>query len=297
MPFIEFRQQLHPLRDGENLLGSGDRASIRLPDLPAGCELGISVDSFGSFAWAAGKNGEIAINGQPLAREPVQLFNGDQIAVQDSTLVFPMLFIDDVGEPTVHIERPAPAAVASGLVESEASAAVVEPELLTRVTPPVAERKTVAVLRRQDDNQVYVIEGSSFSIGREKHCDLIIPDSSVSRLQAEITLSGGQYVLRTVGRVPTKVNDKKVSGSHTLRIGDVIEIGGHEFAFLRRPVTAEEIVQAGSVTPVRSSVPDAPTVMPGRRAVDGSRAVGGGRAFNYVLLTLLLAMLGLIVLG
>jgi hypothetical protein len=286
VPFIEFRQQLYPLRDGENLLGSGDRASIRLPDLPEGCELGISVDSFGSFVWAAGEKAEIAINGQPLPREPVQLFNGDQIAVQDSTLVFPMLFIEDAGEPTVHIEqavsRRAPAAVASGLVE---------PELLTRVTPPVAERKTVAVLRRQDDNQVYVIEGSSFSIGREKHCDLLIPDSSVSRLQAEITLSGGQYVLRAVGRVPTKVNDKKVSGSHTLRIGDVIKIREHEFAFLLRPITAEEIVQAGSVTPVRGSVPDAPTVMPGRRAV------GGGRAFNYVLLTLLLAMLGLIVLG
>jgi len=294
VPFIEFRQQLYPLRRGENLLGPGTQASVRLPDLPADCELGISVETSGSFAWAVGEGGEIVINGQRLSKEPVPLFNGDQIAVQDATLVFPLLFIDDAGEPTARMEsqssRPAPAAVSAGVVESEAKRGV-ESELLTRITPPVAERKVVAVLRRIDDGQNYVIEGSGFRIGREKRCDLIIPDGSVSRLQAEITHSGGQYTLRHVGRLATKVNGKKIRDNHTLSVGDVIQVGKYEYAFLRRPSTAEDIGQPGDVTPVRSVVPDAPTVMPDRAKV------GGSRAFNYVLLTLLLAMLSLIVLG
>ena len=53
VPSIEFRQQLYNLRSGENLIGPTEEASIRLPDLPEGCVLGISVESLGSFAWSA----------------------------------------------------------------------------------------------------------------------------------------------------------------------------------------------------------------------------------------------------
>lgn len=297
MPSIEFRQQLYPLRTGENLIGPGEQATLRLPDLPAGCVLGISVENLGAYAWSSGENSDIVINGQRLSKEPVPLFSGDQISIQDSTLVFPLVFIDDAGEPTERVmaragTRQAPAAVAGGLVESTGGPGAVAPDMLTRMTPPVAQRKLVAVLRRVDDGQAYAIDGAGFRIGREKHCDLIIADQSVSRLHAEISYTGGQYVLREVGRAETKVNGKKVNGNHTLRVGDVIQIGSVELAFLRRPETAEEIIQPGDVAPVRGSVPDAPTVMPGR-----PKAARGSRGFNYVLLTLLIIMLSVIVFG
>ena len=120
MPSIEFRQQLYPLRTGENLIGPGEQATLRLPDLPAGCVLGISVENLGAYAWSSGENSDIAINGQRLSKEPVPLFSGDQISIQDSTLVFPLVFIDDAGEPTERVmaragTRQAPAAVAGGL--------------------------------------------------------------------------------------------------------------------------------------------------------------------------------------
>jgi hypothetical protein len=296
VPSIEFRQQLYPLRSGENLIGPSERSTIRLPDLPEGCVLGISVESLGSFAWSAGENGIIDINGQRLGREPVPLFSSDQISIQDATLVFPMTFIDDASESTDRVmaragARRPPAAVAGDLVESTAGSGAVSPEMLTRMTPPVAQRKVVAVVRRLDDGQAYAIDGG-FRIGREKHCDLIIPDQSVSRLHAEINFTAGQYVLREVGRTETKVNGKKVHGNHTLAVGDIIRIGNVELAFLRRPETAEEIFQPGDVTPVRGSIPDAPTEMPRR-----PKAARGSRGFNYVLLTLLLIMLGVILFG
>jgi len=297
VPSIEFRQQLYPLRSGENLIGPSEQATVRLPDLPAGCALGISVESLGAFAWSAGENSDIVINGQRLSKEPVPLFSSDLISIQDSTLVFPLTFIDDAGESTDRVmaragRRQAPAAVAGGQVESAAGPGAVSPDMLTRMTPPVAQRKVVAVLRRVDDGQAYAIDGAGFRIGREKHCDLIIPDQSVSRLQAEISYIGGKYVLREVGRADTKVNGKKVNGNHTLSVGDVILIGNVELAFLRRPETAEEIIQPGDVMPVRGSVPDAPTVMPGR-----PKAARGSRGFNHMLLALLVIMLGVILFG
>ncbi len=297
MPSIEFRQQLYTLRSGENLIGSGEPATVRLPDLPAECMLGINVETLGAFAFAAKDTSEITLNNQRLGEQPVPLFSGDQISIRDSTLVFSLTFIDDSSEPTERVmaragRRQAPAAVAGGQVESTAGRGSVAPDMLTRMTPPVAERKVIAVLRRTDDGQSYAIGGAGFRIGREKHCDLIIPDQAVSRLHAEISCIGGKYVLREVGRAGTKVNDKEVRGNHTLSVGDVIQIGSVELAFLRRPETAEDIVQPGDVTPVRSSVPDAPTVMP-----DRPKAARGSRGFNYVLLTLLLIMLGVIVFG
>ncbi len=295
MPFIEFRQQLYALRVGENLLSADPSANVRLPDLPGDCGLGITVEDSGAYAWAVGQCARVTINGHPLTKDPVPLFSGDKIAIENATLVFPLVYIDDGNDSTPVMRgraaRPAPAAVAGGLMESDAAAGAVESDLLTRATPPVAERKVIGILRRMDNNHNYIIDGSGFRIGREKRCDLIIPDKSVSRLHAEISLHGSQYVLQSTGRVATKVNGKEVSGVHNLSVGDVIEIGGHEFAFIRRPATAEDLDQKGEVTPVRSVVADAPTVMPGKPKK------GGSRAFNYVLFALLLGMLGLILLG
>jgi pSer/pThr/pTyr-binding forkhead associated (FHA) protein len=295
VPFIEFRQQLYPLREGENLIGSSPQANIRLPDLPEGCELEISLEGPSALAWAGGDGLTVSINGQPLTTEPVSLFSGDQISVEDSGLLFPLVYVDNGSEAAPDPKRSkshrTPAAVAGGIVESDAGAADAEFELMTRMTPPVAERKVVGVLRQFDNNRAHIVDGAGFRIGREKHCDLIIPDKSVSRLHAEIALHGNDYVLQDAGRIPTKVNGKEINGAHTLRVGDVIQIGDHEFAFIRRPASAEEIVGKGEVTPVRSAVPDAPTVMPGKVRT------GGSRMFNYILLALLLAMLGLIVLG
>jgi hypothetical protein len=296
VPFIEFRQQLYPLREGENLIGSGPQADIRLPDLPEDCELAISLEGSSALAWAGGDGATVSINGQHLTTEPVSLFSGDEISLEDSSLLFPLTYVDNGSEPASPAPRSskshrAPAAVAGGIVESDVGTSDVDPDLMRRMTPPVAERRVVGVLRRFDNNRAYIVDGSGFRIGREKHCDLIIPDKSVSRLHAEIALHGNDYVLQDAGRIPTKVNGKEIGGAYTLKVGDVIQIGDHEFAFIRRPATAEEIVGKGEVTPVRSAVPDAPTVMPGKVKK------GGSRMFNYILLALLLTMLGLIVLG
>lgn len=256
MPFIEFQQNLYRLREGDNVVGSGDSAALRLPNLTPDDRLTISVETMGAFAWTPGDSERVAINGRRLTREPVPLFNGDRLSLNGSTVVY----IDDGGEATVQMERRAPAAVAGGAIESDTRKAAVDAELMRRATPPEPEVRVVAVLRRLDNGQAYIVDRAGFRIGREKRCDLIIPDRSVSRLHAEITFSRGAYLLRCLGRTSTRVNGRPIAEPYRLRVGDKISIGGYEFAFARRPMKAEEIVPPNEVTPIRSSVPDAPTV-------------------------------------
>ena len=269
------------MKSGENLLGSDEGAGIRLAELGQGYRIAISVEEFGAFAWAVQEAGPIAIKDRPLKRDPVALFNGDRLSVNGCTIVF----IDDGGEETIKLDAPVPAAVARTVAESEA----VAPELLRRVTPPEEERRVVAVLRRLDNNNSYMIDRSGFRIGREKRCDLIIPDRKISRLHAEISYQRGQYLLRDVGRTKTKVNGRKIDEPYALQVGDVIQIGRYEFAFLRRVASGQDIVKETEITPVRAAVPDAVTVYP--------TTPRSSRVLSIILYLTLAATAALILLG
>ncbi len=286
MPFIEYGQRLYPLRRGENRLGADAGADIRLPDLDGDCQVGISVELQGAFAWAEGDGEPVTINGKPLRREPIPLFHGDRLSVQGSTLVF----LDDLEASSQ--DRDPPAKPATAVAEDPALELDPDPNGPSRVTPPPTERRFVGVLRRHDTDEVYVIDRPDFTIGREKRCDLLIPDHAVSRLHAEITSSGNHHTLHDHGRSPTKLNGHELDRPHKLQPGDVIGIGRYEFTFARRPATAEELAGSDSVTPIRSVVPDAPTLMPAHKDQRG-----GSRVLTWVLLLALAALLALIVLG
>jgi pSer/pThr/pTyr-binding forkhead associated (FHA) protein len=260
VPFIEYDKRLFRLKDGSNVLASDEAATIRLPDSVGDYKLTISVEDLGTFAWSPNDSGRIVLNGRPLKKEPIPLFHGDRFTLNGSALVF----IDDGGENTIRVDSPPPLADAPTVAEVDRRAEMVELERMMRMTPPEPEVRLVAVLRRLDNNQAYIIDQAGFRIGREKRSDLLIPDRSISRLHAEITCDHGQYFIRCLGRTATKVNGKRIDGLHKLQVGDVIKVGNYEFAFSRRPLGAEEIVQSGMVTPIRSAVPEAPTVGPQR---------------------------------
>ncbi len=254
MPFLECQQRLYPLRQGENRVGRAANISVRISELPFPDQLAIDVESVGCFAWIAGDVEGISINGRPLSGEPIPLFHGDRICFNGTTLQF----IDD-GSKLPSLD--APPATAEPSERGEATA---NTDLLSLQTPPLQQRKVVAVLRHLSSNQAYIIRDSDFRIGREKRCHLIIPDPSVSRLQAEISVAPGQYMLRHLGRSSTRVNGRKLSEPHLLKPGDIIKIASHEFVFSRRPAAAEEIARSDEVTPIRGAVPEAPTVQQAR---------------------------------
>ncbi len=88
MPFLQFRERTFRLKDGENLLGLHPDPETRLTEASPGDGLAISVGSVGSFAWAVGDGQAIALNGRPLNREPIPLFDGDLLSLGGSEAVF-----------------------------------------------------------------------------------------------------------------------------------------------------------------------------------------------------------------
>lgn len=291
MPSLQFKGQLFPLREGDTVLGADPSDDIQLPDLEPQQRVGISVEPVGSFAWAPGEAGVARINGRALDGEPVPLFHGDRLELGQSVLVF----CEDGREPHRVPDSQRAAAMSAapaGARGAEARTAAIDPEMLRRMTPPTApQRQMVAALRRLDNQQLFLVNRAGFRIGREKRCDLIIPDPSVSRLHAEIVFSGGRYVLRDLGRTGTIVNGRRLEEPHTLKVGDVIQVGDCELAFLRRPADAADGAKAMQVTPVRNAVPDAPTVMP------VAKGGGGSRVLSLLLLAVLAAAVALVLLG
>lgn len=312
MPFIELNHQLHPLRNGDNLLGGGPQADLQVAGIGRG-QLTVRVERVGTLVWSTG-GAQAVLNGSPLSAEPMALRDGDRLEVGGVTMVFrdqaalpafQVASLDDASIPLgatipmrVKHQKVAGGGGGGGPLSINASAAgsgegggrVIQParpqgsqasaaEPPTFLQPEPSEKhevQTVAVLKKTSDGSSYVIAGSGFRIGREKRCDLVVPERSVSRLHAEIAIVGSQYLLRDLGRGGTKVNGKQLSEPHKLRVGDTIEIGSSEFVFARRPADASDLIQPNDITPIISNVEDAPTMVALRR--------GGSSWFTWVLL-------------
>lgn len=91
-------------------------------------------------------------------------------------------------------------------------------------TPPAPP---VAYLQRLDTGERLGLSGSRISIGRAGSNGIVIPDHGVSRIHAELVRNrDGGYLISDMGSLNgTFVNDNQISGTVTLRIGDVIGLG------------------------------------------------------------------------
>lgn len=79
----------------------------------------------------------------------------------------------------------------------------------------------------------YPITSRGLSIGRSEDRDVVIPDPAASRHHCQITLQGGEYVLRDMGSANgIFVNAVRVREC-TLADGDLIRIGNTEMRFVR----------------------------------------------------------------
>ena len=84
----------------------------------------------------------------------------------------------------------------------------------------------------KDDPQTsYEIQQDDFLIGRAKECAVVVPDESVSRLQAKVHFENGRYLIDNLGRNPTYVNGQAIERGHALQDGDQITMGETELIF------------------------------------------------------------------
>jgi hypothetical protein len=70
------------------------------------------------------------------------------------------------------------------------------------------------------------------AIGRSRHCDIVLEDSSVSRRHAELRPQGAAWTVEDLGSTNgVRVNGLTVHGAHHLQSGDRIEMGSTEMLF------------------------------------------------------------------
>jgi pSer/pThr/pTyr-binding forkhead associated (FHA) protein/tetratricopeptide (TPR) repeat protein len=102
----------------------------------------------------------------------------------------------------------------------------------------------------------------SFLVGRSQACDLVLPEASVSRVQAKVSFENGRHFIRNLGRNALRVNGRTTAGNF-LKPGDEITFG--KISFLYQAGTAP-VVEPGpeDQTILAADIADTP---PERRLV------------------------------
>jgi hypothetical protein len=72
--------------------------------------------------------------------------------------------------------------------------------------------------------------GRELVLGRDRDCDCVLPDTTVSRRHARITRHGEAWVLEDLGSLNgTRLNGWRVSGAVELRPGDRVSLGSARY--------------------------------------------------------------------
>jgi hypothetical protein len=74
--------------------------------------------------------------------------------------------------------------------------------------------------------QIFVLDGTEFSIGRDINNDFVINDTEMSRKHAKIYLSGPEFVIEDLGSTNgTFINGQRLVGVQLLADGDTVSFG------------------------------------------------------------------------
>lgn len=120
-------------------------------------------------------------------------------------------------------------------LESEAEALGAVPAVVAPPPPPPAkpQPRALAYFVRADTGERIGVFKARVTIGRSDTCDVIVADSSVSRLHAELDRrDGDSFALTDSGSLnKTRVNGKVISSLQQLKPGDTVTFGDINLRF------------------------------------------------------------------
>ena len=110
------------------------------------------------------------------------------------------------------------------------------------------------------DGKEYSVPGDGLVFGRDASCDVVVPESEVSRRHAEVVAGENGYLVKDTSANGIYVNGTRVEVQQLLRRSDVIRIGTEEFRFYAdvAPVAAAVAVPV----PAPAAAPPAPAPAP-----------------------------------
>jgi hypothetical protein len=212
MSFLIIDHERYALQMGDTVLGgSGDEVLSLSPlaKIPPFAIVSCSPEGVGTIKRLR-EDVEIAIDAEPLGRNPRALRHGAQIAVAGLNISYGEL---RAAGGTAHIGN-------------------LSVETLSSFPEMASTGKAVngRLVRLSNGNTTLVPE-QGIEIGRDPTCDLVLASKSVSRRHAEIAPFRHGFRLTDRSRNGVFVNGVRVKGSHFLRNGDVVRLGTEELRF------------------------------------------------------------------
>ena len=75
-------------------------------------------------------------------------------------------------------------------------------------------------------------KGDKLTVGRSRHCDVVIQDGFLSRVHLALLLRGGRVFVQDSSRNGTFVNGERLEVSREIDVGDVVELNGHQLSLI-----------------------------------------------------------------
>jgi hypothetical protein len=241
MPVIQVNNQQYSLKIGTTLVGAGDDADVPVPAHEAlGVQAVVEVNPDRSASIRrASPAAVVRVNGVALGVEPTPLLHGDRVEVAGHELLFAE---DNRAGATQYLQAREPAATAPHWTGSDAPTGATGGRLVSLV-----------------HGREYTIPTTGVVIGRDAGCDVVVPQSDVSRRHAEIVPAQAGYVLTDLSTNGVLVNGSRVKYSVLLRRGDVIRLGSEELRFhADAPPSDSTGRSARSVRPAAAAAPAPP---------------------------------------
>jgi DNA-binding response OmpR family regulator len=89
-----------------------------------------------------------------------------------------------------------------------------------------AQVARIIAIHEKVSPQEYSLEADVCAIGRSPMCQIVVPQSTISRLHAKIERSGPRYILSDAGSINgTFVNGHRLFEPHLLKDADIIGLG------------------------------------------------------------------------
>jgi pSer/pThr/pTyr-binding forkhead associated (FHA) protein len=214
MPVIKVNDLQYPLHPGQNRLGPGADADVRVgasanggPGIQAIVEV---VSDSQVVIRRAGNGADVRVNGIALV-DPTPLIHGDKVEISGKEL----LYADDTKSGN------------TAFVSAADIAAFVQ----KRPGPARPTSATGGRLVSLVDGKEYTVPETGITIGRDAASDVVVAENDVSRKHADVAPVANGYEIRDYSANGVYVNGVRVDKSHVLARADVIRIGTEEFRF------------------------------------------------------------------
>ena len=211
MPVLQLDDRQFPLQVGTTRVGAGADVEVELPGTAGGVLALLDVAPEGRTAIRrADVDAPLRVNGVTLGAEPTPLLHGDKVEIGGVSMVF---VEDDKAGATRYVSAADVAALAGQRRAGRATKA--------------SGGRLISLL----DGKEYHVPATGVIIGRDASCQVVVPQTEVSRHHVEIMPAEQGYVLRDLSTNGVLVNGTRVSGSQLLARADVLRVGSEEFRF------------------------------------------------------------------